>query len=138
MPMNTPQAKNPVVTCCSHSHGAPISRVTTSRKTEPVKPMIDTPHSTINPASSGSSAFHLRWRWSWRTSDRLLMTTRTWQERWPGSLHVAHEAEDLDGVRAELLGELVLDGGGGLGEARLVDSVDDLHTHLLQPLGRVL
>ena len=32
MPRNTPQAKNAVVTCCSHSHGAPIVRVTTSQK----------------------------------------------------------------------------------------------------------
>ncbi len=64
-------------TCCSHSHGAPISRVTTSRNTEPVNPTIDTQHRIISPASSGSSAFHLRWRWCWRTSERLL--TRTLQ-----------------------------------------------------------
>src|SRR5439155_1395147 len=33
MPTNTPQAKNAVVTCCSHSQGTPSVRVTTSQKT---------------------------------------------------------------------------------------------------------
>ena len=32
MPMNTPQAKKPVVTSCSQSQAEPSSRVTTSRK----------------------------------------------------------------------------------------------------------
>src|SRR5882757_1487837 len=122
MPMNTPQAKKPVVTCCSHSHGAPISRVTTSRNTEPVKPMINAPHSTIRPASSGSSAFHLRWRWRWRTRLRSL-TTRIRGTRGAGRLlHVAHELEDGHGVGSQFLGELVLDRLRGLGEARLVDT----------------
>ena len=43
-----PQAKKPVVTCCSQSHGSPMSRVTTSRSTEPVKPTIETPHRIIS------------------------------------------------------------------------------------------
>ena len=43
MPMNTPQAKKPVVTSCSHSHGRPISRVTTSRTTDSVKPAMRQP-----------------------------------------------------------------------------------------------
>ena len=34
MPMNTPQAKKPVVTSCSQSQGEPSSRVTTSRRTD--------------------------------------------------------------------------------------------------------
>ena len=37
-------------------------RVTTSRSTETVKPMMLAPQSTINAASSGSSALHFRWR----------------------------------------------------------------------------
>ena len=69
MPMNTPQAKKPVVTSCSHSHGRPISRVTTSQNTESVKPAIDSPHRTISTPSSGSSAFHFRCEWRAMTSD---------------------------------------------------------------------
>src|SRR5712691_518775 len=138
MPMKMPQAKKPVVTCCSHSHGAPISRVTTSRNTAPVKPMIDTPHNTMSAASSGSSAFHLRWRCRWRTRKRLLTTTLARLDGSASSLHVADELEDLDRVRPELLGKLVLDRRGILGEARLVDVLDDLDAHFLQLLGRVL
>ena len=63
MPMKTPQPKNPVVTNCSQRKGYLISRVSTSSKTEDVKPMIDMPQSTIRTCSSGSSAFHFRWRW---------------------------------------------------------------------------
>src|SRR4051794_10748861 len=130
MPMNTPQAKKPVVTCCSHSQGICSSRVTTSRNTEPVKPMIDTPHRTIRPASTGSSAFHLRCRWRGRTRLRILTGTRR-RSAIRHSLHVANEFEDLDGVRAELLGKAVLDRLGVVGKPRLVDAVDDLHAHLL-------
>src|SRR4051794_39190696 len=137
MPMKTPQGKKPVVTCCSHSHGACSSRVTTSRNTEPVKPMIDTPHRTIRPASTGSSAFHFRCRWRGRTRLRLLTGTRG-RSAVRRSLHVANEVEDLDGVRPELLGEAVLDRLGVVGKPGLVDVVDDLYAHLLELLGRVL
>jgi hypothetical protein len=63
MPMNTPQAKNAVVTCCSHSQGAPIVRVTTSHSTDNVNMPMQTPHRIIRIASSGSSHFHLSRRW---------------------------------------------------------------------------
>src|SRR3954466_9857896 len=131
MPMNTPQAKKPVVTCCSHSHGTCSSRVTTSRNTELVKPMIEAPHSTISPASTGSSAFHFRWRWRCRTRNALLMTRDGAAGR---LLDVAHHLQDLDRVRPELLGKAVLDRCGVVGEARLVDVVDDLDAHLLELL----
>ena len=62
MPTNTPHAKNAVVTCCSHSHGAPSVRVTTSQNTVSVNMKMHTPHRTISTASSTSNAFHLRWR----------------------------------------------------------------------------
>jgi hypothetical protein len=62
MPTNAPQAKKAVVACCSHSQGWPMVRVSTSRKTDSVKPPMHTPQITINVASSGSSAFHFRCR----------------------------------------------------------------------------
>src|SRR4051812_32017698 len=112
MPMNTPQAKNAVVACCSHSHGWPMVRVTTSKKTHRVKPPMQTPHRTINPASSGSSHFHFRWRWRWRISALLAAKSVT-----PATcrlLHRAYEPKNPDGMRPELRGQLVLDGRGGL------------------------
>src|SRR5256885_5399812 len=55
-----------------------------------------------------------------------------------GSLHAAHEPQDLHGVGAQLLGELVLNRQGGLLEAGLVDVLDDLDADLLQLRRRLL
>ena len=62
MPRNTPHAKNAVVTCCSHSHGAPMVRVITSQSTISVNMLMDTPHRIMSSASSGSNTFHFSWR----------------------------------------------------------------------------
>jgi len=70
MPTNTPQAKNAVVTCCSHSQGAPRVRVTTSRKTASVNIEMQTPQRIIRTASTQSKAFHLSWRWRCRIRAR--------------------------------------------------------------------
>src|SRR2546428_624702 len=138
MPTNAPQAKNAVVACCSHSHGWPMVRVTTSRNTHSEKPPMHTPHATMSTASRGSSAGHLRCRWRWMTSVRYTAkSTGVLTREWPADaplLHVANETQDLDRVRAELRGELVLDGQSGLLEAGLVHLVDHLHADLLQLL----
>src|SRR5436190_9173747 len=106
-------------------------RVTTSRKTDRVNPTMLTPHSTISVASSGSSAFHLRCRWRCNTRARgSTVAARL--------LDLANELEDLDRVRAQLGRELVLDGLGGLHEAGLVDTLDDLDAHLLELDRRLL
>src|SRR6266542_5961475 len=55
-----------------------------------------------------------------------------------GSLHVAHEPQDLDRVGTQLLRELVLDRLGGLLETGLVDVLDDLHADLLELRRRLL
>src|SRR5512135_2975978 len=110
--------KKVIVTSCSHSQGRPMVRVTTSHTTLTVNPVIATPQSTISTRSSGSSARHFRCRCdSWR---RVAMA------RLPVLFHAAHELEDLDRVRAEVLGELVLDGLAHRLEAGLVDGRDDL------------
>src|SRR5262245_23101645 len=150
MPMNTPQAKKPVVTSCSQSHGAPSSRVTTSQNTESVNPKMDTPQSTMSSCSSGSSAFHFRWRWRSTTSESFKASSRSGKPRATALLapspvvdlagqllYVANQLENLHRVGSELLGKLILDRGRGLDETRLVDALDDLHTHRLQLLRRV-
>src|SRR5258706_5266847 len=92
--------KKVMVTSCSQSQGRPAVRVTMSHMTVTVKPVIATPQSTISTPSSGSRARHLRCRCDCWTSERRA-----------GCLfHVAHEVEDLHCVRAEIVGELVLDG----------------------------
>src|SRR5471030_831164 len=58
------------VTSCSHSHGAPIVRVTMSQTTEVQKQIRVAPQPIINKASSQSSAGHLSWRGRCRTSER--------------------------------------------------------------------
>src|SRR5262245_56918457 len=163
MPMNTPYAKKPVVTCWSHSQGYPIVRVTTSHSTERVNPVIETPHRTMSTASAGSRAFHLRCRW--RSSTRTRWSTinpprssARWMRRRRRStgtaaavrcgsrpprrrerlLHLTNQLEDLHRVRAELLGELVLDRLGRLHEPRLVHAVDDLDAHALELRRRLL
>src|SRR5262245_1267673 len=136
MPMNTPHAKKAVVTCCSHSHGCPTVRVRTSSPTESVKPPMDTPQRTIRRASSGSSAFHLRCRWRWMTSARY--TAKESVTRPLRSLHVAHESEDLHGVRPQLFRQLILDRLRRLLEAGLVHVLYHLHANLLQLRRRVL
>ena len=70
MPTKTPQAKNAVVTCCSHSQGAPSVRVTHVENTASVNIAMHTPQRTISAASSQSNAFHFRWRWRCRISAR--------------------------------------------------------------------
>ena len=70
MPKNTPQAKNAVVTCCSHSQGVPIVRVTTSQPTASVNMKMHTPHITISTASSTSNDRHFKWRWRCRIRAR--------------------------------------------------------------------
>ena len=62
MPMKTPQARNAVVTCCSHNQGVPRVRVTTSQNTASVNMKMHMPHNTISVASSLSKALHFRWR----------------------------------------------------------------------------
>src|SRR5438874_1694490 len=113
--------KKVMVTSCSHSQGRPSMRVTMSQVTVSVKPVMATPQSSIRTCSSGSSARHFSWRCSCRTRAMA-----------PRLLHIAHEPEDLDRVRAELLRQLVLDRRADLLEARLVDLGDDLDAHLLQ------
>src|SRR5215510_6496737 len=150
IPMNTPQAKKPVVTSCSQRNGLPTVRVTTSRNTENVKPAMETPHSTIRTCSSGSSARHFRWRWRATTSGRLAKSSPKRQVACDGrrrfraaaraaatigSFDVANEFENLHRVRTELLGELVLDWLGSCHEARLVDVFDNLDAHGLELRG---
>src|SRR6187200_98201 len=142
MPMNTPHAKNPVVASCSHSHGLPmISRVTTSQKTESVNPAMDAPQSTIRTYSKGSSAFHFKWRWLASTSIFLDKIPPCLSHGTGGDaiapppvqvfmfclLHVADKLEDLDRMRAQFLGELILNRCGGFYETGFVDAFDHLH-----------
>src|ERR1044071_4008882 len=90
--------KKVMVTSCSQSHGRDSVRVTMSQVTVTVKPVIAMPQSSISARSRTSSARHVRWRCSCRTSEMA------------GTLlDVAHQAQDLDRVRPELLRELVLD-----------------------------
>src|SRR6266481_1795873 len=53
-------------------------------------------------------------------------------------LEGAGEREDLDLVGAELLGDLILHGGGDTDEARLVDVLDELDAHALELLLRLM
>src|SRR3954467_541871 len=123
--MKPPWMKNVIVTSCSHSHGRPAMRVTMSHTTVTVKPVMATPQSTISARSTRASARPLRWRCDCSTREI-------------GLLYVADEAQDLDRVRPELLGELVLDRLAHRLEARLVDAGDDLHAHLLELGARLL
>src|SRR5690348_10465850 len=109
--------KKVMVTSCSHSHGRPRVRVTISHTTVTVNPVMAIPQRIIRMRSSGSSARHFRWRLSWSTSAMVL-------------LDAAHQAEHLDRVRAEALGDRILHRRRDLLEARLVHLVDDLHAHL--------
>src|SRR4051812_44442130 len=120
MPTKTPQAKKAVVTCCSQSHGAPIERVSTSRKTASVNIVMHTPQRIIRPASSRSNAFHLSWRW------RCSISARKSAIEAGTLLELAHHLEQLDRVRPELGGELVLHRSRRLHEAALVDVLDHL------------
>src|SRR3954464_13238750 len=121
--------KKVMVTSCSQSQGRASMRVTTSQITVTVKPVIATPHSTISARSSGSSARHFRWRCVCRTSEAMARSCL---------LDVAHQAQDLDCVRAQLARQLVLDRLAHLLEARLVDGGDDLHADLLEAGARFL
>src|SRR5689334_9529158 len=104
--------KKVMVTSCSHSSGRPSMRVAMSQTTVTVKPVIATPHRTIRTRSSGSRMRHLRWRCS--SSTRAMVAAL---------LGAAHQAEHLDGVRAEILRDLVLHRRRDLLEAGLVDLV---------------
>src|SRR5213079_2373618 len=53
-------------------------------------------------------------------------------------LHFADELQELDGVRTELRGQLVLDRLRRLDEAGLVDVLDYLHADRLELVGGVL
>src|SRR5262245_22347053 len=137
MPKNTPHAKKAVVTCCSHNHGRPIVRVMTSQPTDSVNMKMHTPHSTISTASSTSNARHLRWRCGCRISARWSGIGGGGMRALKGGrprdlLDVAHHLQDLDRMRAQLGGQLVLDRRGGLHEAGLVDVVDHLDAHALE------
>src|SRR3954453_3896453 len=120
--------KKVIVTSCSHSHGRPMERVTTSHVTVTVNPVIATPHSTISTRSSGSSARHFRWRCVAWTSDGMAEPL----------LNAAHEPEDLYRVGPEIVGELILDRLAPRLEAALVDPADDLDADFLQPRARFL
>src|SRR5262245_57429815 len=150
IPIKTPQAKKPVVTSCSQSHGRPSSRVTTSQQTESVKPAIEIPHRIMRRCSSGSSALHFRWRWRGITRDsvtaaasaRTLWATapigavaRRSTDHKLHSLYVADQFEDLHGMGAQLLGKLVLNRLSRRSKARFIDAVDHLHAHFFQLLG---
>src|SRR6185436_15729111 len=52
-------------------------------------------------------------------------------------LHVADQLENLDRMRSQLLGELVLDRRRRRHEAGLVDAFDDLDAHCLETRGGV-
>src|SRR5262245_55216160 len=119
--------KKVIVTSCSHSQGRPSMRVTMSQVTVTVKPVMATPHSSISAYSTPSSTRHFRWRCSCRTRAMA-----------PSLLHIADEAEDFDGVRSQVLGELVLDRCADLLEAGLVHPGEDLDAHLLQAGARFL
>src|SRR5437660_2692536 len=156
MPMNTPHAKNAVVTCCSHSQGAPSVRVTTSQNTVSVNMKMHTPQRTINAASNQSNAFHFKWRWRCRIKARksaisVVVQTSNEHKNPAGDarnappvgprnelLDVPNELEDLHRVRTELLCELILDWLRRFDEARLVDVIDDLHADRLQFFGGIL
>src|SRR5436190_16846531 len=103
------------VTSCSHSHGRPISRVTTSQTTARLKQASVRPHSIIRSDSSQSSAGHFSCRWRCRTSDRssdILPTPM------PAALfHRADQLLNLGGVGTEVLGHLHEIGLGDLDEA---------------------
>ena len=58
------------VTSCSHSHGAPMVRVTMSQTTEVLKQINVAPHSIISTDSSQSSARHFSRRCFCSTSER--------------------------------------------------------------------
>src|SRR5260221_14634290 len=53
-------------------------------------------------------------------------------------LEGAGERQDLDRVGAELLGDLILHGGGNADEAGLVDVLDELDAHALELLLRLV
>src|SRR5216683_2699883 len=125
------------VTSCSHSHGAPMVRVTMSQTTEVQKPISVAPHSTISSDSSQSSAGHFNLRCRCRTSERSSAITLLRRPARMALLHRADQLLDLRGMRPEVLGHLLEIGRGHSDEARFVDVGHDLDTHALE-LGRRL
>src|SRR6516165_1090687 len=133
-------------------------RVVTSKNTASVNPNMHTPHRIIKRASSQSSSGHFRCRCRWMIRARLVANSLMLAMIAPsarqsggyrarhrlrvrlrfGLLNLADQIQELHGVRAELIGELVLDGCRRLGEARLVHVGVHLYAQLYQLLCRLL
>src|SRR5262249_39792599 len=88
------------VTSCSHSHGWCAGRVTTSQKTEVVKPSRQMPQSAIITRSTTSKLRHLRWRFASRTMLSPLMPRRL--------IDRSDQLQNLHRVGTEILRDLVL------------------------------
>src|ERR1700719_885722 len=120
--------KNVEVTSCSHSHGRPISRVTTSKITVVQKPNSKRPQQTMRTVSSGSSARHFKCRCRLSTSLSARVMTDPYRRRkgrtrpsfsvstsaLPQLVDGPDQVLDLGRMRPELLGELVEIGVGNL------------------------
>src|SRR4051794_15184664 len=115
-------------TSCSQSQGCPISRVTTSKKTDVVNPARLIPQRIISPCSTMSSAGHLRCRSARSTSEKRCEITAAARS----SFHVPHELQHVRRVLAKLGGDLVLERLRRLLEARLVDILHELDADLLE------
>src|SRR3954451_15943041 len=122
--------KSALVTSCSQSHGRPIVRVTTSKKTVVTKQASAMPQATINMRSRISNAGHLRWRSRSATSQSAESMDAVRRE---ALFHGAYEREHFYRMRAKLLGKLVVDRCGCRDEAALVDIFREFDADLLEP-----
>src|SRR5215467_11002103 len=131
------------VTSCSHNHGTPSRRVTMSQQTERENPNSRAPQSIISTHSSGSSAFHFKWRWRCNTSRSAMPIGAPASRERPDASPLRSRclfdgndrALDLVGVRAEVLCQLVQHRVGYLLEAGFVDARYDLDTDRLESGG---
>src|SRR3954447_26295288 len=127
--------KSALVTSCSHSHGRPIVRVTTSQKTVVTKQASAMPQAAINRRSRISSAGHFRCRSRPATSQSAEFIWRAFAAR--PLFHGAHQRQHFYRMRSKLLGELVVDRRGGGDEAAFIDIFREFHTDFLQPRNRL-
>src|SRR5262249_48260081 len=127
MPRNTPHTKNAAANSLALSQGRLRLRLMTSATATSVKPSSSSAQTTISRRWSGSSTGHLRWRAA-RTVTRGLTALAV------TLLDGADLGEELDGVRAELLGLRILQRLRQDHEALLVHLRVEFHAELLQRL----
>src|SRR5262249_24558903 len=109
------------------SQGRPRLRLMTSATSTSVKSSSSSAQTTISRRSRGSSTGHLRWRAARTVTRGLTALAVTLLDR-------ADLGEELDGVRAELLGLRILQRLRQDHEALLVHLRVEFHAELLQRL----